>query len=393
MSAWKLLSSPPCAHANASTIAVGLWLTGLVLNPAIGHAQNNSSSKVTVYGLVDLGVEVSRAGDGERWRMISGGSGGSRLGFQGVESLGHGLSAHFKLEQGFTPDNGLLAQGGRGFGREASVGISSQRMGSLSLGRIPMPYYLALSGIDAFAWTGSGGMLSLTQSGAASRQLLPLAITARADNSVSYVSPTWGGLEWRFMGAFAEKSATLGSFYSTSLRYRSGSWDALIAWARQQSARSGSGNVTAWTAGGNYDFGAFKLYAGWVNEQNNCTTCAGALTRTAGITGDRRSEFSMANLGVRVPMGKWRAYAQITRVMDRSDYMTDPGNRNATWMAIGTEYHFSKRTMIYATFGSIGNKNGSNYALGSGTSQQPANSVAADNPRSSTAVIGLRHRF
>lgn len=366
-------------------------LVGLGVSMTAGMAV--AQSAVTMYGLVDLGVEGSRHGGGANYRMIAGGSAGSRLGFAGAEDLGGGLKATFKLEQGFTPDNGMLAQGGRAFGREASVGLSSSTLGSFTMGRLPLPYYFALNGIDAFSWVGSGGMLSLTQNGATSRQLLPMAVNARADNAVAYTSPNWGGLEFRLLGAFAEKSATIGRAYSASARYRSGPIDALAAWARQNGASNDNGAVTAYTAGGNYNFGLAKLYVGVVNEKNSCTTCPGALARTAGVTGNRASEFRMTNVGVRVPLGAWATFAQVTRVQDRSQYDVDPGGRDSTWHAIGAEYYMSKRTMLYGTFATIGNKNGSNYALGSGTSQQPANVVAQGNPRASTVAIGLRHAF
>lgn len=375
-------------HAReAMRILVGL---GVSLAAGVAGAQ---SSTVTLYGLVDAGLEVSNSGAGTTKRMIAGGSAGSRLGFMGSEDLGGGLAANFKLEMGFAPDVGTLSQGGRAFGREASVGLSSKTFGSFSMGRIPMPYYLALNGIDAFSWVGSGGMLSLTQSGTASRQLLPLAVTARADNSIAYVSPRFGGVEFRALTAAGEGSTAIGRTYSASVRYRSGPVDALLAWARQNGANSASGEATGFTAGGSYDFGPAKLFLGVANEKNACTTCTGALVRTAGITGNRASEFRLTNVGVRVPMGAWTTYAKVTRVQDRSQYAANPGDRDGTWLALGAEYNLSKRTMVYGTVATIGNKNGSNYALGSGTTQQPANAVGAGNPRSRTMVVGLRHAF
>lgn len=373
--------------SQAMRIALGL---GTSLAAGLAAAQ---SSSVTMYGLVDVGLEVSRSGTGTQNRMISGGSAGSRLGFRGSEDLGGGLAANFKLEQGFTPTDGNLSQGGRGFGREASVGLSSKTFGNFSMGRIPMPYYLALNGIDAFSWVGSGGMLSLTQSSTTSRQLLPLAITARADRSISYVSPRFGGIEFRALTASGEGSTAIGRTYSASARYSSGPVDALLAWARQNGANNANGEATGITFGGSYDLGPAKLFLGMVNEKNSCATCTGALMRTADITGNRASEFRLTNIGVRVPMGGWTAYAQATRVQDRSQYDTSPGDRDGTWFALGAEYQFSKRTMVYGTVATIGNKNGSNYALGSGTTQQPANAVGAGNPRSTTMAIGLRHAF
>lgn len=43
--------------------------------------------------------------------------------------------------------------------------------------------------------------------------------------------------------------------------------------------------------------------------------------------------------------------------------------------------------------GTIDNRNGSQYAPGSGTTQQPAGFVAPGDPRATTLNLGLRHVF
>ncbi|KAG1161867.1 hypothetical protein G6F35_019101 [Rhizopus arrhizus] len=60
---------------------------------------------------------------------------GSRFGLRGTEDLGDGLSAVFTLESGFTANNGNRSQGDRLFGRQATVGLSSDQWGLLELGR------------------------------------------------------------------------------------------------------------------------------------------------------------------------------------------------------------------------------------------------------------------
>jgi predicted porin len=91
--------------------------------------------------------------------------------------------------------------------------------------------------------------------------------------------------------------------------------------------------------------------------------------------------------------GATTAMAQVVRVRDRSRYAVDPGSRDATWFAIGAEYALSRRTTPYTSLGSIGNRNGSHFAIGSGTVQQPANRVGAGDPRPTTLAIGMRTLF
>ncbi|WP_298233354.1 porin [uncultured Azohydromonas sp.] len=382
------------AESRAAVCRTNLKLLLAVLGAAGAWSGSSfaQQSSVTVYGLVDVGVEYSNSGKGGLVREISGGSLGSRVGFRGTEDLGGGLSANFRLEQGFTADNGVLAQGGRIFGREASVGLSSKAYGTVLAGRLPTPYYQALNGVDAFSWVGSGGMLSATRSTATSQQLLPLATSARTDNAIGYTAPAFGGLELKVLGAFGEGSTTIGRHYSAAARYRQGPVDAIAAYARQDGAGA-SGDITAFVVGGSYNLGPVRIYAGHTREKNECSSCTGGLARVAGVAAGGASEFRLSNLGVKVPLGATTVFAQVTRIDDRTSYAVDPGSRDATWFGVGAEHALSKRTTLYATAATVGNRNGSSYALGSGTAQQGADAVGAGDPRSKTAVIGIRHVF
>ncbi len=360
-----------------------------LLAAAPAMAQNSS---VTIYGLMDAAIDHSRAGN-NLTRVVSGAGLGSRLGFRGQEDLGGGLSAQFRIEQGLTLDDGQLGQGARAWGREASVGLSSATAGTIQLGRIPTPYYTVLPNVDAFVWMGGGGMLALTRSGAATRQVQPNGVNARHDNSVAYTSPTWGGLQLRALLSAGEGSAAIGRGMSASARYSAGPIDAVLGWVKQEGANNANGDASAVVIGGSYNFGAAKVFAGYTNEKNTCTTCTGALARVAGVTPTGASEFKLFNLGVRVPVGSFTGIAQVVKVNDDTDYAVNPGSRDATWFAVGAEYTFSRRTVAYASVGTIDNQNGSQYALGSGSVQQPAGFVGPNNPRSTTATVGIRHSF
>lgn len=96
------------------------------------------AQSVTLYGLVDTGIEViNEAGaDGStvvRMPTITGQS-ASRWGMRGSEDLGHGLKAVFVLESGLAPDTGGFQQGNRLFGRQLYVGLQGG-WGTLTFGR------------------------------------------------------------------------------------------------------------------------------------------------------------------------------------------------------------------------------------------------------------------
>ena len=370
-----------------TALGIGTAAAALLAAPALAQ------SRVTLYGAVDLGIEWKKAGQRSSMRQIPGGTLGSRVGFRGEEDLGGGFYARFKLESGFAADTGMLTQGGRSFGRGSNVELGHRNYGSLMAGRIELPYYQANLVVDAFAWKGNGGLLAVNRSGNAVQQLVPLVISARADNALAYVSPNISGFEFRALASAGEGSPTHRSAYSASVRYRGHGLDAVAAFARQTGAGVGSGSLDAYVVGGSYQFPAVKVYAGLTNEKNDCSTCTGSFKLGPDIAPRGASEFRLANLGAQMNFGALSVYTQVTRVMDRSDYRSPTPSRDATWLALGAEYALSKRTSVSGSLGGISNRNGSNYTLGSGTSQQPANAISPGNPRAYAAVLGVRHFF
>jgi len=90
---------------------------------------------VTLYGIIDEGLTVTTNQAGHRnYQLSSLGLQASRWGFKGSEDLGSGTAAIFVLESGFDPTSGTLGQGGRIFGRQAYVGLST-RYGTFTTGR------------------------------------------------------------------------------------------------------------------------------------------------------------------------------------------------------------------------------------------------------------------
>lgn len=113
------------------------WALGGLLAAAMAptQAQTHATATVSVYGSVDAGFTyIDNAGGGSLKRLDSGALYANRLGFRGTEDLGGGLAAVFVLESGFNVDDGTLAQGGLGFGRQSYVGLRSP-WGTFTAGR------------------------------------------------------------------------------------------------------------------------------------------------------------------------------------------------------------------------------------------------------------------
>lgn len=188
---------------------------------------------MAIYGLLDATVRhATHAGAGGRhlWGLNDGAFTGSRLGFRGTEDLGGGLKAFFSLEQGFDPSSGTLTQTtvaanygqsqaptGRAFGREALIGLSAGRAGTLTLGR---------------QYTLANGYSSRFQPNAnPNHEVLALLVghqLIRQDNMVKYavevgafsasVSTTLGegtnGASWAIAGAYKAGAVDVAAYAS-----------------------------------------------------------------------------------------------------------------------------------------------------------------------------------
>ena len=173
-----------------------------VLGAVSGAA--SAQSNVTMYGIVDVGVQYNERGTNigttaapvfsqeSVWGIDSGIQSGSRLGVRGSEALGRNWSAIFDLEMGFDVSTGMSPQGGRLFGRQAYGGFRHTSFGSLVFGRIATPSsgtgdFDLFGPVDPF---GTGfGLLGLQAT------FIPSS-TLREDNSVAWASPTWAGFRF-----------------------------------------------------------------------------------------------------------------------------------------------------------------------------------------------------
>ncbi|OTP68168.1 porin [Caballeronia sordidicola] len=100
--------------------------------PPLAHAQ----STVTLYGLIDTGLTyVSNAGGKSEVVAADGVIQPSRFGLRGTEDLGGGTRAVFTLGNGFSLNTAADSQPGLMFGRQAFVGLTSNKWGSLTFGR------------------------------------------------------------------------------------------------------------------------------------------------------------------------------------------------------------------------------------------------------------------
>ncbi|CAB3806930.1 porin [Paraburkholderia fynbosensis] len=153
-----------------------------------------AQSSVTLYGIIDAGLNFVNNDGGKQLYQFQSAVSGSRWGLKGSEDLGGGTSAIFQLENGFSPFTGKLGQGGLFFGRQAYVGLSNNRFGTLTLGRQYDPL-VDLVGPQTFN-QHYGALFSHVNDIDNSDDAF------RVSNAVKYVSPSWNGLIAEGMYAF-----------------------------------------------------------------------------------------------------------------------------------------------------------------------------------------------
>src|SRR5690606_31451679 len=170
-----------------------------------------AQSSVQIYGYLDTGLEyVSNVG-GQSATMAGGGAlAPERIGMRGVEDMGNGLKAGFRLESGILTNRGALVNSNRMFNRESSVSLGSEAMGTLSFGRMPdlmyeyVPKFLSPPAPSALVNKHPGNWDNY-------------ASQYQYANSVKYESPEFWGFSFGAMYGFGEAQSDAPKAISKSL--------------------------------------------------------------------------------------------------------------------------------------------------------------------------------
>ncbi|PZR43353.1 porin [Paraburkholderia fungorum] len=223
------------------------------------HAQ----SSVTLYGLIDSGLTYTNNQHGQKnFQATSGDTNGSRWGLRGAEDLGGGLKAIFTLENGFSIQSGSLGQGGRMFGRQAFVGLSSESYGALTAGR---QYDSVVDYLGPLSLTG-------TQYGgthfAHPYDNDNLDNSFRVSNSIKYQSINYGGFKFGGLYGFSNQAGGFSSnrAYSVGASYNWGPLNAAVGYLQLNNSGStfSTGAVSddaTFSAGNQRVFGGGLSYA------------------------------------------------------------------------------------------------------------------------------------
>ncbi|WP_433706420.1 porin [Paraburkholderia sacchari] len=324
-----------------------------------------AQSSVTLYGLLDVGINYTSNANGKPlFNMTSGMLNGSRFGLQGKEDLGGGLAAVFRLENGFDITNGKLGQGGLMFGRQAWVGLSDKQYGTVTLGR---QYDSIVDFVNPFAVANTWGGPPLAHPGDVDQ----MAHTNRTNNSIKYASPEFYGFR---VGGMYGMGGVAGDFtknqiYSLGASYENGPLTAGVGYLNVRQP-----NVSFWGDTGSpaaasngvpgANFAGSPVTTGFASANSLQAIAVGAAYQLGSVRlGANYSNTQFRDLGKSsagpVPAGGISGTATF-----------NTGEINATWQAtpavlLGAAYQYTKTSGVSGRTGASYNQAGigAQYAL------------------------------
>lgn len=368
-----------------------------------------AQSRMTLYGIIDEGLmyQSNVSGGKKTFLESQAGRSPSRWGVSGLEELGGGLNAIFTLESGINLNNGQLGQGGTEFGRQAYLGLSSDRLGSLTFGRqYDMVFYFPefLTGATLVGSAPAQHPGDFDNAGN----------TVRVNNAIRYMSPEYRGFTF---GALYSMGGVAGDFtaksgYSVGVGYTNGPLKigAAFDYFKNPTSTAGTGFFTS-NANGVSPL-SYSLNKAYASAQAYQTAVVGANYTIGAVTlAASYSNVQYASLGQDFSNGTaifnnidvaamYRFNAFLT-VAVGYDFLTSKGVRTADQGSVGnqhyhqiffsTDYVLSKRTDLYFSVG---------WQHASGTSSIGSAAVAnidnlgdSSNNHQLLTRATIRHRF
>lgn len=382
-----------------------LMASTLLLASLSGTAAAQQS--MTIYGVVDAALVYANNQNGQsNVYMRSGNQASSRLGFKGAEDLGGGTQALYVLEAGFNLDDGTASSTGSIFNRQAYVGLSNERVGTLTIGRQYTPYYLFVGPLGQVNYiTGATGSHPGDIDG--------LDVTIRSSNSMTYMSPVWHGVQIGVMGALGEQPEGKrdGDTFSAAIKYDVGPWNFALGY---QALRNGANGAT-WDPTASSSFSKSPVNAGYLSADAVHYIAAaahyqigsiglGAVGTSVQFRPDAASRFrDTATFNTAGSYVSWQtstpwllsAGVSYTRE-NRANGIAAPANYRQ--LALEQGYFLSKRTVIYLL---EARQNARGTTLGASGAPIDVVAVVGDsqtgtassNGQQNVFMAGMRHTF
>jgi len=308
----------------------------------IAHAQ----SSVTLYGSIDEGFQyTSNVGGHPVYALVSGVQQlGNRWGLKGQEDLGGGLNALFLLENGFSLNNGSALPNGQIFGRQAYVGLASDKAGAVTFGR---QYDSVVDYVSPLTATGSWG-------GSIFEHIFDNDNTAdsfRISNSVKYTSANYSGLQFGGLygfsnqaGAFADNRA-----WSVGAKYVNGP---LAVGAAYMNIDNASGNTGGAVTGSPYLSTQQRVASAGANYTIGTSTLGLVYSHTEIVdrptTPATTLKFDNIELNAKVSLtARWFIAAMYGYSNVLNLFAISPSSTHQNQLGLMADYQLSRRTECY----------------------------------------------
>ena len=378
-------------------------LLALAVAAALPAAAQAQTSSIVLYGIADVSLEYSNGqansalqsngnlDSGKSGMRVSSGTWmSSRLGMRGNEPLGNtGMSAIFNIEHRFQIDTGDT-QGGQIFllpgttnstpnnkfwNGTAWVGLATG-FGEITMGRQYTPIFWAMyfpdwtlnSGYNN--WAANTGNPGANAFGGLQNMYYG---AVRADNSVVYKSPAFGGLTVYGMYSFGENyrpsdsttstpalgSANIGSgdIWGVSGVWRLGNLMVTGGYHKHENKIAAlslsAANTTvidqAMAASIGYNFGAFGISAGWTQLKFNSQFGTAGTGLTLGSYGSNLTTYL---LSAYARVGPGRLYANVEQLNANDWGFANRKGGSALQFGVTYMWELSNRTGVYVGVGS-----------------------------------------
>lgn len=322
---------------------------------ALAAAQTSS---VTVFGVLDVGVQRLKNGNKTLNLESIDGMQTSRIGFRGQEQLGGGLSASFHLEGAIGPDVGA----GGDWRRRATVSLASKDAGELRLGRDYTPTFWNISRFNAFGTNGVGAASNLVYGFDGASSTAKTVI--RSDNSVGYFLPGGlGGVYGQAMVAAGEGST--GRYVGARVGYAGDGLDVALGLSETTNNAAGD-KFKVFNLGGSYTVGALKLL-GLVHNSKQTTR-----------------EQKNYVVGAHYTVGA--GIVRVSYVNAHSRNSANGEDYTGKLFAVGYVHNLSKRTSLYTTLSQVNNSRTGRFLI-------PGGSAIALGDDSRGLEAGIYHAF
>ncbi|CAE6860360.1 hypothetical protein R69746_07783 [Paraburkholderia aspalathi] len=378
-------------------LAISCFTLTMLSTASIAQAQ----SSVTLYGEIDDALAYyNNVGHASLVTMQGADLATNQWGIKGKEDLGGGFQAIFNLENGFDINTGKLRQGGREFGKNAWVGLSSTTLGTITIGRQLDP---TVDLVQPFTADGYGP--AFTTPGDADNN----DNTFRVDNSIKYTSPTYGGLQYELMYGLGGVTGNISSqeLSSAAASYTNGGLGLAVGYIFTKNDGPGGLGTADQTQNNSVTplFGSVAFVGSRLITHVAAQYAVGLFTvnvRYSNAQWKPYTSFAAFNRTETFNTGATSLDYQVTSALAVNvgyTYTRSSGASSATYntVAAGTEYSLSKRTTVYA-IGGYSHAHGTTFSADGNSVVAAGGSVgdlesSSSTPNQVAFMMGITHKF